>query len=712
MGSTAGARPRASSSPRTDAFAHQPEKQHVDVLLVSMPFGPQVLQPSLGLSLLAASLAPTGISTRVRYFTLDFAAEIGVPLYGEVAYTEPTIHGFAGDWVWSACLFDQVEHDVEGYVEDILRGKSAEFREARDNLTQVSEEVIEQILEIRAKAPAFLDRCLAEVLAARPRIVGFTSTFQQQVAGLALARRIAREAPGTFIVFGGANCEGVMGVEVLRQFPFVDAVVSGEADEIFPPLVARVLAGRPHEDIPGVNTRANSGFSPVDGSAFYSSAPMVRDLDSLPYPDFADFFKQYALADLGPEKATYRPRLMFETSRGCWWGQRSHCVFCGLNGSTLQFRAKSEERALAELLSLHEMYPGCPVSVTDNILDMKYFRGFLPELAAREMDLDLFYEVKANLRKQQVKLLAAAGIRAIQPGIESFSDQVLGLMRKGVRTLQNIQLLKWCKEYGVSPRWNMLWGFPGESPEEYRRVAELLPALHHLPPAGGGGIVRLDRFSPNFNRAEELGFTDLAPYPAYDYIYPLPPEAVAHLAYFFTYHYRQPRDVRGYTGAVRKALAAWQDAWRVSDLFYADKGEQLLIWDLRQVASQPLTLLTGALRDLYILCDGIATADQLARALNETLASRVDASRVDASRVDASKVAEMLRPLVERKLMVQDGSSYLSLALPLGEYSPSAEVLERFQALLRSLGEVSQNEITIPLPTSLGEEVMPSPAWT
>jgi hypothetical protein len=113
---------------------------------------------------------------------------------------------------------------------------------------------------------------------------------------------------------------------------------------------------------------------------------------------------------------------------------------------------------------------------------MKYFNDFVPELAARERGLELFYEVKANLRKEHIFLLSDAGITSIQPGIESFSTPVLQLMKKDVTGLQNIQLLQWCKEIGVEPGWNMLWGFPGEPPPEYARMADLIPSISHLPP--------------------------------------------------------------------------------------------------------------------------------------------------------------------------------------------------------------------------------------
>ena len=78
-------------------------------------------------------------------------------------------------------------------------------------------------------------------------------------------------------------------------------------------------------------------------------------------------------------------------------------------------------------------------------------------------------------------------------------------MRKGVSGLQNIQLLKWCKELGVGPSWNLLFGFPGESADAYARMAKAVPFLTHLPPPGTISLIRLDRFSPNFFDAEKLG---------------------------------------------------------------------------------------------------------------------------------------------------------------------------------------------------------------
>jgi ribosomal peptide maturation radical SAM protein 1 len=665
-----------------------------DVVLIAMPFG-AVFQPAMSLSLLKAELQPLGVSTRVLYPTLDFAQRIGFKLYNTIAANEPTIQGLVGEWVFASALFDN-DAGVEDYVHDVLHAKSPGLRAALGNLPAMEEKLITQLLALRAETRPFIEECLARVLLLKPRIVGFTSTFQQQVPSLALARRIKEVAPEVFVVFGGANCEGVMGAEVVRQFGFIDAVVSGEGDLVFPELVRRVLEGESYADLQGVNTRDTLG-PPTAGRPQFTSAPMVREMDSLPYADYDDFFEQLAAFDFGEEAAGRRPRLMFETSRGCWWGERAHCTFCGLNGGTMAFRAKSERRALAELLALHERYPDYPISVTDNILDMRYFKNLVPELAARKIDLELFYEVKANLKKEQVRMLRDAGIRAIQPGIESFIDDVLNIMRKGVKSLQNVQLLKWCKEYGVTPHWNLIWGFPGERPEAYAGTADLLPRLTHLPPAGGGGLLRLDRFSPNFEDSEALGFVDIAPYPAYFHIYPFAPEVVANLAYFFTYHYREPRDVNDYVGPVKKRLLAWREEYPTSDLFSVAKGENLLIWDLRSIAREPLTTLRGALAHVYAACDSMCHLGRLCEIL----------TRETGQALTEAEIEEALQPLVDRDLLMRDGAYYLALAVPLGEYSPSPKILERFQEVVQKLGDEAGSNIVIPLAFESRKEVLP-----
>ena len=190
-----------------------------------------------------------------------------------------------------------------------------------------------------------------------------------------------------------------MGEEVVRQFPFVDAVVSGDGDRIFASLITCVLQQQPIDHLPGVYTQTNVELVGLNGT--YPNAPFVFQMDDLPFVHYDDYFQQLESRQF---ETAHPIRLLFETSRGCWWGAKHHCTFCGLNASTMAYRSKSASRALDELLQLHEMYPQHAVSVVDNILDWQYFKDFLPAIRDRQLDLDLFYEVKAILKGNKYAL--------------------------------------------------------------------------------------------------------------------------------------------------------------------------------------------------------------------------------------------------------------------------------------------------------------------
>ena len=624
-----------------------------DVVFVSMPFGP-LFSPSLALSLLQPQVHARGLACRVEYFTLAYAERVGHSLYSKIlAEHRAMARSFVGEWIFSHALFDWPAGHDQRYLREVLRRAPSHLGWNQNKPPGAHD--MAALEDAVASVSSFVDWCAGRIVDLEPRLLGFTSVFQQHLASLALAKRVKARFPGAFVVIGGANCEAAMGMETVRQFPFVDAVVSGEADRVVGDLAARVVAGDPIEGLPGVVTRKTLA---ARGLGCGTPTAVVNDIDVLPYPDYTDYFDQFARSRFRDQ---WQPSVYVETSRGCWWGERMHCTFCGLNGETMTYRSKSAARALDELTHLATTYPGCDIQVVDNILDLKYFRTLLPMLAERKLKVSLFYETKSNLKKDQVRLLRDAGVTIIQPGIESLSDNVLKQMKKGVSGLQNIQLLKWCKEFGVEPLWNVLLGFPGESPDDYHRMAELTAQLCHLPRPVCVTAIRLDRFSPNFNESDRLGFARVRPLPFYEFLYDLPESARRNLAYFFAYEYQSPQDVASYAVPLIRRVHAWKTTWRHSELVSIDIANRLVVFDTRPRAKAPISMLSGEDRDLYLACDAIT----------------------DSSQVDASSMAR-LNAMVDRGLMLKDGARYLSLAVPIGDYTPKGIAAARLRAMFAS----------------------------
>jgi len=127
------------------------------------------------------------------------------------------------------------------------------------------------------------------------------------------------------------------------------------------------------------------------------------------------------------------------------------------------YRSKSPERAVAEIDYLVDRYGVRKLEAADAILDMSYMDTVLAELAGRDEPPLLFYEVKANLKREHVERFAQAGLRSIQPGIESLHAETLKLMDKGNSGVINVQLLKWVTELGIGVNWNFIINIPGES---------------------------------------------------------------------------------------------------------------------------------------------------------------------------------------------------------------------------------------------------------
>ena len=599
------------------------------VLLLSMPFV-SISRPAIGISILKAVLAGRGIPCDVRYASLRFAERIGLETYN-VLDERVSDALFAGDWLFAQHLFG--DRLALGVYEATMRAnvKAEEYR---------------WIMDARAHVAPFLEACLDDFRIADYDMVGFTTTFEQNCASLALARDIKARWPDKTIVFGGGNCEGAMGIQLHRSFPWIDFVCSGEGEHALPQLVEAIAAGGTGAGIPGIVYRDASGRTVDNGRG----AP-ITDLDAVPPPDYDEYFGAIARS---PLVHALRPSLLIETSRGCWWGARSHCTFCGLNGSTMAFRSKSPERVYAELEEFRRRYPVTHVMAVDNILDMRYFRDVLPRLRDRPLGLTLFYETKANLTKAQVQLLRDSGVLAIQPGVESLSSHVLQLMRKGVTALQNIQLLKWCSQYDVTAAWNLLYGFPGETVEDYEALAGTLDALWHLPPPHAVGAVRMDRFSPYYDEAKAFGMVNVRPMEIYSLIYPLDEAALANLAYFFTYEREDGTDPEHVLGDIPARVERWRRAAGCRLTASRGPAGALIVDDTRPGARHPRVVLPGVQGEVYTLCDQRHHRQGIVRAM----ASRYQVDDAFETWLDA-----FLAQMVEWKLMARDGDEYLSLAV-------------------------------------------------
>jgi ribosomal peptide maturation radical SAM protein 1 len=603
-----------------------------------MPFA-GANRPSIQCGLLKGVLSREGHAVDVHYLNLELAAELGARLYAALA--ELRTDQMLGEWLFSAAAFG---HELS----------EADYLEAHPSIAHTCEQLdrtFEDLCELRrTTVPAWLERCETSVDWGAYALVGFTSTFEQNVASLALAARIKARHPHVVTVFGGANYDDTMGPEFVRAFDSIDYAVVGEGERALAALAGCVARGEVAADVPGVVGR-------TDGELFVNApADLLRDLDGQPDPDYDDFFA--ALARLGRERvlADALPLLPFESARGCWWGEKHHCTFCGLNANGMAYRSKSPGRVHEEMRRMSARYQIANFEAVDNILDMRYLNQLCEPLIAERTDYRIFYEVKSNLRREQLSTLSRAGVRLIQPGIESLSTHILKLMRKGSTGLLNVRLLKWAHYYGIGVAWNLLTGFPGERLEDYAEQERWLRRLVHLPPPSGGGPIWMERFSPYFS---EPGFpvSEVTPWPAYRFVYPEAEVDLSQIAYFFSYTMADtihPKEL----ATLFDALKAWQKRWTQTpapSLVYQRTPDWIQIVDQRDAATPRVSAFSGLEAAVYEACgDTYRTAGAIADELNRT----------HGAGCDADAIAPIVARFCDEDLMIEEDGRYLSLALP------------------------------------------------
>lgn len=551
------------------------------VLLASMPHSLAYF-PNLALGLLKPAAEAEGFGCDVRYFSLDHVAAIGDDAHAaltDVRYYNAQV----GEWVFAGAANGDPHTADTAFLTDVFQAEFPQFHQPARLLA---------FLAAREAAPAFIEACYDSVDWTAYRVVGFTTSFQQTMASLALARRIRRSHPDIFILMGGANCQDEMGAELHRRYDFLDAVCQGEGDRAFPALLRRLKTRQPLSGIAGMVVR-EGGRTVVP----HASTDSITDLDTLPLPDFDSFFARHA--ELG-FATRHPPAVVFETSRGCWWGAKQHCTFCGLNGVTMAYRAKSQQRAFDELETLVLRHGTRDVANADNILEMRYFDDFVPRLAASGLDLLVFYETKSNLKPWHWAALGRAGIRKVQAGIESLDTAVLKLMRKGVTGLQNVMALKLAAEAGVYVEWLNLCGFPGETAESYAAIAALMPKLFHLQPPAGFYRARADRFSPFHRTPDRFGVT-LQPLAAYRHIFPFDDAAIARLGYHFILRSEALDRMGDYTEAAEAQSWHWRRHHGESALWMTEHNG-VVVHDRRWGRPPATHALHGAEAGLLSLC--------------------------------------------------------------------------------------------------------------
>ncbi len=421
----------------------------------------------------------------------------------------------------------------------------------------------EKYLEIENTCFQFVEEVTRAIAAFGYKIIGCTQREGQVNCTIALLNRIKALQPDAVTITGGSYCklEHARGIASLSGA--IDYIFSGESEQSF----RDFLTGFSRGELPGQQI--------IPGSP-------AREIDSLPVPEYDDFINQ--TGSFRDKEALKQISLIYESSRGCWWGEKHECLFCSEDNA---FRQKSSEKTLEQLTQICKKYKPNGIFMSDVSMPLSYHREVFPalldDLYREEHPPGFYYQAKTNLGLRELITLKKARVEQFTVGIEALSDGLLKLMNKGIPARQNLLFMRNARAVGLHLDWLMLWGFPGDKAQYYRETLELFPLIQHLQPPYTLMHIFLTRFSPYHMQPEKYNITNMRPWAVYDMIFPQWADKKNLANWFIADYPCEAHDNPELMETLTQELAQWKETWKTTHLFMAPFNNDFVIFDNRKI---------------------------------------------------------------------------------------------------------------------------------
>lgn len=293
--------------------------------------------------------------------------------------------------------------------------------------------------------------------------IGVIGGYWQYRKLLSLSKAIDRAKHRPFYVLGGhgpsADPPYFMGKTG------ADAVVLGEGEATILELLDAIENKTPMNRILGLAYRDGSEVK-VTGER-----TLIQDLDSIPFPAYDMFpIEYYRLVRIN--KCTPTDRVMpLLSGRGCTF----KCTFCYRIDKG--YRPRSVEGIVEEIRLLQDKYGVNYICFADELLMVSEQRTLevCDAFMAAGLKFKWWCNGRLNYAKPKVlQRMKEAGCVVVSYGIEAMDDEVLRLMKKGLKVTQVYEGIKNTIEAGLTPNYNIIFGNIGDTRETLEKGVQFL----------------------------------------------------------------------------------------------------------------------------------------------------------------------------------------------------------------------------------------------
>jgi radical SAM superfamily enzyme YgiQ (UPF0313 family) len=357
-------------------------------------------------------------------------------------------------------------YNLTNYGESLADSRSS-FDEIEAELCRPPNEIERMMLEVAADTiPENIDlACL-------------TCPFPGNLLGaLFLGRWIRQNRPRACRALGGGYpSTELRQIKDPRIFEYIDYLVLDDGEVPLEQICAR-LEGKPDE--PLVRTFANEGGTVVYHEGSGCKTPRFREL---PAPNYEGVkFDRYLHVVYRRNRVS---RLLSEGSwlkltaaHGCYWKK---CTFCDIHLSYIGDFDPLPAAGLADQMdAMHAQSGLSGFHFTDEAAPPPLLVKLAVELLRRGRSYQFWGNIRFDpgFTEDRCRALAAAGMIAVTGGIEIASDDLLPKIAKGITVKQVITVLKAFTQAGIMTHAYLIYGFPGETPQDTINSLEILRQL-------------------------------------------------------------------------------------------------------------------------------------------------------------------------------------------------------------------------------------------
>lgn len=296
---------------------------------------------------------------------------------------------------------------------------------------------------------AEIEELKSKIIAARPRIVGFSLHGTNVPITLEIHEAIRKHLPETLVLVGGYSC---LYKEVgIDMFPDYDYMLTGEVEPTMEPLLKALVAGERPKDLPGVLSKFDSP------DRVWVPAPLAKDLDSLDFP-------RYQWANINSYRNFNGYQLTpIVLTRGCRW---SLCTFCA---ERFRWRVRSFLNTVDEIEWLYNQ--GCRLfhfNDSDLSGDPERLAEVCDEVRRRGLDISMMGQLRIHKKHDRAYFdrLKAGGVGALRFGVDAWNNHTIRLQNKGYTIDMVERALTACADAGIQVTVNLIVGVPGETEED------------------------------------------------------------------------------------------------------------------------------------------------------------------------------------------------------------------------------------------------------